>query len=518
MKQFNLFITIVMMYSLTFAQNFTRSELPTTVDTPWEVTYGPDEHLWITEFGGVVSRVNPTTGQKTVVYAANDYFGGGFAEVNNLCGKWISSGTFGLALHPDFLTPETAYIYFVYTYNSGTNSSPSTKFRIKRLKWDAVNEQVIEDLNIVNNIQNGYDHQGGRLLAVKQNGTPYLFYTLGDLGVSEDNDPLCYSPQSNNPNNQAQNPNTQNGKVHRFNMDGTIPADNPISGNSFYTRGHRNPQGLIYNDRLEIIYDVEHGDRIDDEINVLEKGMNYGWKDVRGYHDGNHPGETDYVNNYTPNASIAGDKLVEPLYSWCQASSGDNWLGWCTVAPSGGDYYGHCAIPEWENSLLVVTLKDGVTTNRQVFQFKLLDNGELAPSTITSPNPKTFFGGDQGQNGRLRDLAISSDGKKIFIVNTGGGNDKITVYTYTGPDGCSTASIDSSENSSIYISPNPTEDHVTVSGIETIKRVEAISQTGAVQQISFQDKTIDTKSLKSGIYFLKVYSLDNNYFFKLIKK
>ena len=68
----------------------------------------------------------------------------------------------------------------------------------------------------------------------------------------------------------------QNGEIHRFNIDGSIPFDNPFPGNSFYTGGHRKPQGPIYNTQQDILYDVEHGDRTDDEINILMPGMNYG--------------------------------------------------------------------------------------------------------------------------------------------------------------------------------------------------------------------------------------------------
>lgn len=418
-----------------FAQSFLRSELPTTLSNPWELTYGPDKFLWITESGGQVSRVDPTTGTKQVVYTAADYFGGSPSEQSPLCfNPGIGAGTLGLALHPDFLNRATSYIYYVYSYNQGTTNAPATRFKIVRLTWDAAQVAVVAHTDLVTDLPTGYDHLGGRLLAVRQHGAIYLYFTTGDNGVSDTNSPDCYVPQNNNPNNRAQDPTTKNGKVHRFNIDGTIPADNPLPGNSFFTRGHRNPQGLLYNPTNELVYDVEHGDRTDDEINLLVKGHNYGWKNVRGYHDGNYPGELEYIRTYQPYPGIAGDQLEPAWYAWAATPqpSSANLQDWNSIAPSDGLYYGSSGIPAWTNSFLVVTLKDGVTTDQELYQLKLTPDGlSPAPATATDANPKRFFGADQALNGRLRDVAVSPDGKTIYLVNNGGGGrDKITVYTY----------------------------------------------------------------------------------------
>ncbi|MGI4823727.1 MAG: FG-GAP-like repeat-containing protein [Janthinobacterium lividum] len=417
------------------AQSFVRSELPTTLSTPWELTYGPDNFLWITEAGGQVSRVNPATGAKTVVYTASDYFWGSPSEQCLLCSQpGIGVGTLGLTLHPDFLNRATSYIYYVYSYNQGTATAPATRFKIVRLTWDAAQAAVVAHTDLVTDLPTGYDHLGGRLLAVRQQGAVYLYFTTGDNGVSDTNSPDCYVPQSTNPNNRTQDPTAKNGKVHRFNIDGTIPADNPLAGNSFFTRGHRNPQGLLYNPTNGLVYDVEHGDRTDDEINLLIKGHNYGWKNVRGYHDGNYPGEMEAVRTYQPYPGIAGDQLEPALYAWAATPqpSSANLENWDTVAPSDGIYYGSGGIPAWTNSFLVVTLKDGVNTDPELYQLKLTPDGlSPAPATSTDSNPKRFFGADQALNGRLRDVAVSPDGKTIYLVNNGGGGrDKITVYTY----------------------------------------------------------------------------------------
>jgi len=507
-----------LMFSMALqSQTFTRSELQTELTTPWEISYGQDNFLWLTEKGGKISRVNPSTGDKTIVFTASDYFSGSSLENSTECpNKGIGVGTLGMALHPDFMNPEKAYLFFVYSYNHGTAASPETKFRIKRLTWDATTNTVVSDTNIVDSITTGYDHIGGRLMAIKQNGITHLFLSIGDNGISEDSSPNCYVPQTENPNNYTQDISTQNGKIHRFNIDGSIPSDNPVAGNSFFTRGHRNPQGLMYNSDLDIIYDIEHGDRTDDEINILHKGMNYGWKNVRGFHnDGSFNGEEVYVSSYTPNPQVLNDSLVEPLYSWCTTpSTSSTWLDWCTVAPSGGIYYNHNGIHEWQNSLLVVTLKDGVSTNKEVYQFKLLENGQLAESTNENPNPKRFFSEHQDLNGRLRDIAVSTDGKSIYLINNGGTTDKITVYTVKEP-------VDISNDYEFEVFPNPVSSRLTVSGLEKYSDLKDIKITNLVgDYVNFKfenNKEIDVSTLAIGTYILHLFFEHQNYVLKFVK-
>jgi glucose/arabinose dehydrogenase len=486
------------------AQQFTRSELPTSLSVPWEITYGPDNYLWVSEKGGTVARIDPQNGSKTIIYTAPDYFGGSLLEQSPLCfNPTIGAGTLGLTLHPDFLNPDSSFIYFVYSYNQGTVSAPSTNFKIKRLTWNSPTNTVTNSVDLVDSISTGYDHLGGRLLAVKQNGVSYLFLTIGDHGTSEDSSPTCYVPQSTNPNNFAQDPTTENGKIHRFNMDGSIPIDNPIPGNSFYTRGHRNPQGLMYNPSLDILYDSEHGDRTDDEINVLHAGMNYGWKNVRGFHsDNNYPGEASYIASYVPDINIPNDSLVQPFYSFCATPPdvSNNYLDWCTVAPSDGIYYGSNSIPEWTNSLLITTLKNGVSTDCEVYQFKLDANGSLTPSTFSNPNPKRFFGEDQALNGRLRDIAISPNGKKIYLINNfGSATDKITVYEYL--------EIDSTHGEQLWLYPNPSSEIVTIKFADNldVEEIQVINTQGQIVYSSeFNFATINTSSFSSGIYFIEL--------------
>lgn len=76
MKQFYSLLIVFLTIFSGLSQTFNRSELSTPVSTPWEILYGSDNFIWVTESGGRVSRVNPSNGDKTVVYTAPDYFGG----------------------------------------------------------------------------------------------------------------------------------------------------------------------------------------------------------------------------------------------------------------------------------------------------------------------------------------------------------------------------------------------------------------------------------------------------------
>jgi len=489
-----------------FSQTFVRSEITTDVTSPWEILYGPDDMLWITETAGRVTRVDPNNGQRQTVYAAPDYSNGSLSESLPTCFQpIIGRGTLGMDLHPNFLQPASAFIYYLYSYNSATPPDTVTKFKIVRLHWDATGDSVLAATDLVTDIPTSYDHLGGRMKVVNYEGAPYIFLTLGDHGISEDNSPSCYSPQSLNPNNYTQDPDSMNGKIHRFNIDGTIPVDNPIPGNSFWSRGHRNPQGLMYNPVQEILYDAEHGDRTDDEVNVIYKGMNYGWKQVRGYHgDSNLPGEDAYLAGYTPHPAIPNDSLIPALWSWCDTTppTTGSWMDWCTVAPSGGAYYGvgNGGIPGWENSLLVVTLKNGTVTDQQVFRFKLNPDGKsLAPSTPQSPNPTVYFGADQADNGRLRDIAISPDGTKIYLINNGGTNaDKIIEYAYTGPLAVS------NPVQPFLIAPNPTGNTLQWRSDATIVKAVIFDMTGRKMKKVQDDEVafVDVSYFKPGMYIL----------------
>jgi glucose/arabinose dehydrogenase len=478
------------------AQVFDRSELSAKLDIPWEIQYGSDKRLWISQSGGRIVRVNPLNGASKIMFTAPDYFNGSPKESSTLCFKpKIGAGTLGMALHPNF--KDSGVIFLVYSYNHQTLDSPQTRFKIAKLRWDKQLDTVVFEKTLVNDLPNGYDHLGGRLICVSQNKKHYLYYSAGDNGISETSEPLCYSPQSSNPNNFAQDIQHKNGKIHRFNLDGSIPADNPVDGNSVFTRGHRNPQGLAWNPRSGLVYCAEHGDRTDDEINLLKSGKNYGWKQVRGYHsDNNFSGEAQFVSSYAPDPKIKGDSLMEPLFSWCNVPQPltNKYTDWCTVAPSDLLYYNANAIKNWKNSLLVVTLKKSETLKQCVYRFQLQDNGEHL--SAAQPNPELLFEQDFLLNGRLRDLTFDTEGENLYTINNGGTDrDKIICYKLV--------------KDKLLILPNPAATEVEIKTEKIISQTDIFSENGQlVSSFAGNSRLYNITNLTPGLYFVKVTTTD----------
>src|SRR5690606_32432906 len=122
------------------------------------------------------------------------------------------------------------------------------------------------------------------------------------------------------------------GKILRFNIDGSVPTDNPIAGSPVWSWGLRNPQGLAFG-RNGLLYNSDHGDATDDEVNLIQKGHNYGWPEVEGYID------TKKELGFAQDVPVA-----EPLKAWTP-----------TVAPAAVVAYDESQIPAFNHSLLLAT-------------------------------------------------------------------------------------------------------------------------------------------------------------------
>jgi PQQ-dependent dehydrogenase (s-GDH family) len=312
---------------------------------PWEILWGPDNFIWMTERGGRISRVNPSGGAVTTVFTIPDVVSQG------------EGGLLGMALHPQFTA--NPFVYVVYNYNNN-----GYKEKIVRYSYNGATLALPTIL--LDNIKASSIHNGCRLLIVDDK----LFITTGDA-----------ADQS-----LPQDTSTLNGKILRLNLDGSIPADNPFPNNAVWSFGHRNAQGLVMaNGNL---FSSEHGPTSDDEINIIEKGRNYGWPTVNGYC--NSSGEQSFCS---------ANNVKEPIEAWTP-----------TIAVCGMDYYNADQILQWKNSLLVTTLKGS-----RLYQLKL---NNTKTDIIES---KEFF---TNTYGRLRDICIAPNGK-VYISTSNGSDDKI---------------------------------------------------------------------------------------------
>ncbi|WP_134091262.1 PQQ-dependent sugar dehydrogenase [Olivibacter sp. XZL3] len=451
----NLYILfIILFYTLTFKPHpqepkFDRRILAKNLADPWEVSYGPDDHLWVTESKGYrILRIDPETGKQAVVLDLNSEREFPRYDTLKTAGKpWPQGGLMGMALHPYFLRGKPyVYIAFVYAFEGKDKAGKGCalafggcffRTKIVRYRYNKEQNQLESPQTIDANIPGSNDHNGGRLLIAAQGDKHFLFYSVGDLGAGQfDNGGRT---------NHAQNPDIKEGKILRYNLEPDedkqpehqwIPNSNPFNreGTQYasYSVGHRNPQGLTYlsiND-ADRIYSCEHGPFSDDEINLIEAGKNYGHPLIIGYDDGNYNGlaagasdkgelpgkwHTTYplITDEKKLAATLGANYRNPLYAFnptdntslknlLEAIVSSKSPEWESIAPSSIEAYSAAQIPGWKNSLLITTLKAG-----KLIRLQLSDDGRRVVG-----EPEEYFAGKL----RYRDLAISPDGRTIYLI------------------------------------------------------------------------------------------------------
>jgi PQQ-dependent dehydrogenase (s-GDH family) len=494
------------------------------LNSAWELTYGPDDSLWVTESNSyLVDKINPVNGGKTRLLdlSGQKDFAANLAD-------WPQGGLMGMALHPTMYSqwpaPAHPWVYLAYVYhNAGCKSNNAGCFfktRIVRYAYDHSTRKLKNPVTIIESLNGSTDHNSGRLTIGEVNGTPYLFYTIGDMGTGQ------FKNLSRT--NHAQTRDSLEGKVLRFNLDATgdpddvnswIPADNPYEDKNGKTTavwswGHRNAQGLAFGTN-GILYSSEQQDMSDDEINIIEKGQNYGWPMVSGYCDGNYDGYT------LANMPVVSEKLDSvnfnlrpPVFTLFTASNPGPLYGtsnstWPTVACSSIEVYEHNIIPGWNRSLLVPSLKAGM-----VQRLKLDITGKKVTDTSSIPSMRLFG------KARLRDLCVSPDGLKIYIScdmssQSSMYQGKILEFTYAGP--ANFLSINDSvsaytRNIHIQVFPNPASDILYVRTIKNTShpvRYDLYDVTGkrVLNGSSHNDLfAVHTGTLSPGIYILKLYN------------
>jgi glucose/arabinose dehydrogenase len=210
------------------------------LDTPWSIVFLPDNKILTTERNGKV-RLD---GKQIATIEKSKEIGEG--------------GLLGAAIHPDFSSNH--FIYFYYTY---AGSDQETKNKVVKMKLE--NDRLRDEQTIIDLIPGASNHNGGR---IKFGPDKNLYITTGDA--------------QNPP--QAQDTNKLGGKILRVSDEGKPLTDNPF-GNLVYSYGHRNPQGLAWDDKGQL-YETEHGRSGIvsglDELNKIEKGKNYGWPTIQG--------------------------------------------------------------------------------------------------------------------------------------------------------------------------------------------------------------------------------------------
>lgn len=423
------------------SKQFSKRVVTSGLAGPWELTWGPDAKLWVTERTGKrVVRIDPVSGERSVAITIDEVSAPGGQD-----------GLLGMALHPELLKKTgNDFVYVAYTYvdqSKGANpaiADPNSRYRylygkIVRLTYDAATGQLSSPLNVLTGLPAGNDHVAGRL---KFGPDQKLYFTIGDRGNNQLGN-YCLAVESQRlPKKQElarQDYSSYVGKSLRLNLDGSVPKDNPkLKGvvSHVFTYGHRNPQGLDFGPD-GTLYSSEQGPKTDDEVNILTAGGNYGWPNVAGLKDNKAYEFARWAEAKTPCSQLSFSdlaihpsvprqpetafkkRMVDPLATMFTVPSdfnfhdpvckGIDFICWATVAASSIEHYQSegTGIPGWDRVLFVTTLKRG-----SLYVLPLTPDGKATAGYFSR-----YF---QSEN-RFRDTAVSPDRRTIYIATDPGG-------------------------------------------------------------------------------------------------
>ena len=420
-------------------KRFTMRVVTSGLESPWEMTLGPDGKLWVTERTALrVTRVDPDTGERRVA--------GSLAAIAKAAGP---GGVLGMALHPGLLRdggPD--FVYLAVTYEDtarpadprvASADSPFSRLyaKVVRLRYDRTAETLVEPVTILEGLPAGNDHAGMRLVFAPDQT---LHLTTGDQGNGQFGNfchPILSQRLPTKAEVEAANWAAYEGKTLRIGLDGAIPPDNPVLDgvrSHVYTYGHRNPQGITLGSGGSI-YTSDHGPKSDDEVNVLQPGGNYGWPHVAGLRDDMAyqyarwyaasvpcqslefsdlvvPGavpredETSFLSPLTaPLATLftvpTGHRFDDPL------CGGVHSVCWPTVGASSIEWYEGGAVPGWDRVLIVSSLKRG-----SLYVVPVDASGQRAAGPVSR---------EARTENRYRDTAVSADRRTIYVATDGGG-------------------------------------------------------------------------------------------------
>ena len=329
------------------------------LEVPWSIVWAPDGRMIFTERAGRVRVFEKGTLRQKPLFVVADVEPSG------------ESGLMSVALHPQFAT--NRFIYLSYAYSSG-----GTQVRVVRFRETP--EGLVDRKVIIENIPAAQFHAGCR---IRFGPDGKLYVTTGDATRRE----------------LAQRLDSLAGKTLRLNDDGTVPQDNPFAGQKdarpeIWSVGHRNAQGLDFQPGSNLMFQTEHGpSNFDgppggDEVNIVEKGKNYGWPTI-------HHKQT-------------GEGLEPPLLEYTPA-----------CAPASGAFYRGSALPQFKGNFffgclrgerLIRVVLDG---RRVVSQEDLMKDYGRIRDVAEGPDGFLYFS-TSNKDGRGR--AASDDDRILRIV------------------------------------------------------------------------------------------------------
>lgn len=276
-------------------------------------------------------------------------------------------GLLDVVAHPNYKENGWIYLSYASPHKPGEpGQGANTEFIRARIKNHELTDIQVLFKAIPN--RTSTPHFGGRIVF---DGKGHIFLSVGERGEMD----------------KAQDLSTHQGRIIRLTEDGKVPKDNPFVGKKdalpeIWSYGHRNPQGLVLHPTSGILWEHEHGPQGGDELNVIEKGKNYGWPLITF--------GINYDNSIISN-DTARAGLEQPKTYWKPS------IAPCGMAVVTGDKY-----PEWKGDLLVGSLKFNYIQHVKVDKDKVVKRQTVLPKI-----------------GRVRDIRQGPDGF-IYVVVEGG--------------------------------------------------------------------------------------------------
>jgi glucose/arabinose dehydrogenase len=338
---------------------------------PWGLAFLPDGKMLVTEKPGrlrVVSADGKQTSEPVAGLPAVDARGQG--------------GLLDIALDPAFQKNQLIYWSYAEPRDGGMNNTAVARGRFV----DGAAPKV-ENVQVIYHQAPSLEsplHFGGRLV-FNRDGT--LFITQGDRSIIPGR-------------MQSQKMDSLIGKLVRLNADGSIPKDNPFVGKDgvrpeIWSFGHRNIQAAALNPATGELWEVEHGTRGGDEVNIARKGKDYGWPTIA------------YGIEYQGGTITGGIQqqqgMEQPVYYWDP-----------NIAPSGMVFYTGKLFPAWQNSLFIGGLGSTNLVRLTVKGDKVVGEERLLQDL--QPQRERFRDVRQGPDGAIYLLTDSPKGRILKLV------------------------------------------------------------------------------------------------------
>ena len=323
---------------------------------PWAIDFLPDGRMVVTERAG---RLRLAT--------ADGRISDPIADVPEVDARG-QGGLLDVAVHPEFADNRLIYLTYAEPGEGRTNSTAAAR---GRLSADGTRLERVEVIFSQEPKVRSTKHYGSRLVF---DGAGHVFITTGERSDS------AYRTQ-------AQDLDSLLGKIVRLNEDGSVPADNPFVDRDgarpeIWSYGHRNIQGAAIHPQTGELWEIEHGPRGGDEINIVRPGANYGWPVV------------SHGVNYSGTAVGSGRRqapgMVDPLITWTPV-----------IAPSGLAFYRGAAFPEWDGDLLIGGLR-----SQALVRLDMDGERVIGEERLLEPLGR-----------RIRDVAVGPDGAVYLVTD-----------------------------------------------------------------------------------------------------